>query len=143
MVQVSFSNNFNYNIHVAAMMSITTPSATPSHTTTPSEVAFSPSSSPPLVLAFLAIGLFTGAMIFIFAWRRIQLNRGWRFVTAPLYNNDNHSHVDVPVDVPKLWDLKSAGSFAWGQEKRVARFNDVRWLNLMVRIEFQMPSSSN
>jgi hypothetical protein len=41
-----------------------------------------------------------------------SIKRGRRLVTAPLYNNDNHSHVDVPVNVPKLWDFKSEGSFA-------------------------------
>jgi len=36
----------------------------------------SPVGSPPLILAFLAIGVFSVAMIAVFGWRRIQLQLG-------------------------------------------------------------------
>ncbi|KXN87779.1 hypothetical protein AN958_08163 [Leucoagaricus sp. SymC.cos] len=42
----------------------------------------SPTGSPPLILAFLAIGIFSAAMIAVFGWRRVQLGRSdnlWRY----------------------------------------------------------------
>jgi hypothetical protein len=72
---------------------------------------FSPSGSPPLILAFLAIGLFSAAMVFIF-WQRIQGNRNWRLAAMPL-NIDSALYFNLPivnVDVPKLWDLSNGGN---------------------------------
>ncbi|KAG7448760.1 uncharacterized protein BT62DRAFT_1074300 [Guyanagaster necrorhizus] len=60
---------------------------------------FTPGSSPPLILAFLAIGLFAAAMIAVFGWRRIQFSS-----TA-----DPRADVDERLrhlgQRPKLWDL--------------------------------------
>jgi hypothetical protein len=112
-----------------------------SATTSSSQDTFSPSSSPPLILAFLAIGLFSAAMVFIF-WRRIQGNRNWRLAATPL-NIDHALYFNLPivnVDVPKLWDLSNGGIFARGQgekEKGAAAAglsSDVLWVNLMVHI---------
>ncbi|KAF8814671.1 hypothetical protein BYT27DRAFT_7249719 [Phlegmacium glaucopus] len=101
-------------------------------TDTPS--SFTPIKSPPLVLAFLAIGLFSGAMIFVFSWRRIQLRRGWSFITVVPLNNmnantANHSDVESPIVYltrPNLWDLTSERS---GDKKGPEV--DIRWINLM------------
>lgn len=88
--------------------------------------------SSPLILAFLAIGLFSIAMTFIF-WRRIQANSGWRLTAS---DDINRSFFDLPiidVDIPKLWDLSNAGSF--NREKGgVDTEADVRWANVMVYI---------
>ena len=99
--------------------------------------AFSPTSSPPLILAFLAIALFAVAMVFIF-WRRIQSNRGWT-LSLP---NMNRPFVEptaiIHAEVPKLWDLTSKWSFVWGQEQKgtAGLEDDVRWVNLMVCVRY-------
>ena len=111
---------------------------------------FSPSSSPPLILAFLAIGLFSAAMVFVF-WRRMQVNRGpWRLATAmPLNNIEGSLYFNLPIvstDAPKLWDLSNGGIFARGhqcQQEGVAGLSDVIWDNLMVHIVLFFPSSSS
>lgn len=112
----------------------------PSATISSEEEALSPSSSPPLILAFLAIGLFSAAVVFVF-WRRIQGNRGgWRLTTTPLDNNNDHSfYFNLPIvniDVPKLWDLSNGGNFARGGQGNKERglSSDVIWDNLMVHI---------
>lgn len=102
---------------------------------------FSPSSSPPLILAFLAIGLFSAALVFIF-WRRIQGNRNWRLNATPLdidrslyFNLSN-----INVVAPKLWDLSNGGIFLRGQgEKEGASPSDVTWVNLMVHMNIFFP----
>jgi len=109
--------------------STATASATALHKT-----ALSPSSSPPFVLSFLSISLFSVAMIFIF-WRRIHLNRRWRMTVLDL--NINRSHLELPIineDVPKLWNLRNGRNFVLGREKGgigVGSQSDVRWINLM------------
>lgn len=48
----------------------------------PSNPSQSPVGSPPLILAFLAIGIFSAAMIAVFGWRRVQFGRDaglWRY----------------------------------------------------------------
>lgn len=116
------------------MTTVLQPTSTQSTTSSPGD-ALSPTSSPPFVLSFLAIGLFSSAMIFIF-WRRIRVNRAWR---ATIINiNINRSYVELPIhhdDIPKLWDIRSRENFAWGQEKEgvgVGPESNVRWVNLMV-----------
>ncbi|KAK0220306.1 hypothetical protein IW262DRAFT_1014301 [Armillaria fumosa] len=60
---------------------------------------FSPGSSPPLILAFLAIGLFAAAMIAVFGWRRIQFGS----TAGPRAGVDERlRHLG---ERPKLWDL--------------------------------------
>ena len=105
-----------------------------------SQEPFSPSSSPPLILAFLAIGLFSAAMVFVF-WRRMQGTRGgWRLTATPLDNIEHALYFNLPnvnIDVPKLWDLSNGGIFARGDqsEKEGAEgLSDVTWVNLMVHI---------
>ena len=120
-------------------------SSQPTPTSTPASNlnSFSPSSSPPLILAFLAIGLFSAAMAFVF-WRRIQGNRGWRLTASiPLNNVDHSLYFNMPfanTDPPKLWDLSNGGNFArgsnQGEKEREPGLSDVEWVNLMVHIVF-------
>ena len=113
-----------------------TSTATSSSPDTSSTSNFSPSNSPPLILAFLAIGLFSAALVFMF-WRRIQGDRGWRMTATPL-NIDRSLYFNVSninVVIPTLWDLSNGGIFARGQgEKERAGLSDVTWTNLMVHM---------
>lgn len=80
--------------------------------------------SPPLIVAFLAVGLFLAAMLTIFGWRRMVFGRGfimqpvgrmgragWEFERQPEYFGEE----------PKLWDLwshpsaDSKGPLNWEQ----------------------------
>ena len=98
---------------------------------------FSPARSPALILAFLSIGLFSVAMIFIF-WRRIQAHRRWRMRGGPL--GLDRSYLELPIidaNVPKLWDLSNAGSsFAQNEKGGTVPEVDVRWVNIMVHTYF-------
>jgi hypothetical protein len=50
-----------------------------------SEENGSPAGSPPLILAFLAIGIFSAAMIAVFGWRRVHFGRDanpWAYRTT-------------------------------------------------------------
>jgi hypothetical protein len=110
-----------------------------SATSSSSQATFSPSSSPPLILAFLAIGLFSAAIAFIF-WRRIQGNRGgWRLTTPHNIDRSLYSNLSlVNINVPKLWDLSNGGNFTRGgqgeEEGAAGLSSDVIWVNLMVHI---------
>ena len=123
-------------------------SSQPTSATTSSQETFSPSSSPPLILAFLAIGLFSAAMVFVF-WRRMQGNRGgWTLTATPINNNIERSlYFNLPIvniDIPKLWDLSNGGIFARGDQggkEGAPGLSDVIWANLMVHIVFFSPSS--
>ncbi|KAJ6459711.1 hypothetical protein C8R47DRAFT_131457 [Mycena vitilis] len=75
--------------------------AAPPPTTTdsdPSDSGFSLSASPPLILAFLAVGMFAISMVVFFGWRRMTAGR--RAWTTP-------SVVVLVGDIPKLWDVWS------------------------------------
>jgi hypothetical protein len=107
----------------------------------PVSSTFTASNSPPLILAFLAIGLFSAAIVFVF-WRRIQGSRsGWRLATTR-DNIDRSLYFNVPFanidSLPKLWDLSNGGNFARGVqgEEEGAVSSDVIWANLMVHIVF-------
>ncbi|KAJ7148704.1 hypothetical protein C8R43DRAFT_1008482 [Mycena crocata] len=77
---------------------------------------FSLSASPPLILAFLAVGMFGIAMIVFFGWRRISNGRNsW---TDP-------SEV-VPVifgETPKLWEV-------WSPQKRTREEDTAKWRDI-------------
>ncbi|KAJ7640714.1 hypothetical protein DFH06DRAFT_620405 [Mycena polygramma] len=83
----------------------TTSSSTsaPPTTTTDSDSSdsgFSLSASPPLILAFLAVGMFAISMVVFFGWRRMTAGR--RVWTTP-------SVVVSVGEIPKLWDVWSPG----------------------------------
>ncbi|KAK0449730.1 uncharacterized protein EV420DRAFT_1646723 [Desarmillaria tabescens] len=100
----------------SAVSSSTESNAAPSSSSTDSNnnsnpSFFSPGSSPPLILAFLAIGLFAAAMIAVFGWRRIQ------FGTAVGSRADVDERLRHLGKRPKLWDLwtgkRASTSDAW------------------------------
>ncbi|KAF9460034.1 hypothetical protein BDZ94DRAFT_1311893 [Collybia nuda] len=99
------------------------PSGTP--TTQGTSTLFSPGASPPLILAFLAIGLFTISMAAVFGWRRIQLGRG---VLPPLYGGDEIEFGERARrghgEKPKLWDL-------WTDMRVPGRERDISWDTIM------------
>ncbi|THV04727.1 hypothetical protein K435DRAFT_159921 [Dendrothele bispora CBS 962.96] len=76
---------------------------------------FTPGSSPPLILAFLAIGLFSAAMVAVFGWRRVHTGRalarygmmdplGRHMGDGAGTGNGRKKVVDYG-EPPKLWDL--------------------------------------
>ncbi|KAG5642360.1 hypothetical protein DXG03_002957 [Asterophora parasitica] len=83
----------------------TTPTITPTASTTPPPAApvFSPGASPPLILAFLTIGLFALSIMVVLGWRRVRgtgdngpdwIGRPWRPIwrSTPLPNDHAHYH---------------------------------------------------
>ena len=63
----------------------------------------SPVGSPPLILAFLAIGVFSVAMIAVFGWRRIQLQLGRE---TSLWGHPQQRRSTRGIDSAGLADLK-------------------------------------
>jgi len=64
--------------------------------------AFSLGASPPLILAFLAIGLFSLSMVVLVAWKRVRMSRGWRPPEPGVISPKS------PLgERPKLWDFWS------------------------------------
>jgi len=62
--------------------------------------------SPPLIVAFLAVGLFMTAMLTIFGWRRVVFGRG--FVLQPIVGDRFHAPRTGEYsyrEKPELWDL--------------------------------------
>ncbi|KAJ6588615.1 hypothetical protein B0H19DRAFT_1057763 [Mycena capillaripes] len=76
-----------------------TAASAPSNTPTDdnSDPGFSLSASPPLILAFLAVGMFAISMVVFFGWRRMTAGR--RVWVAP--------EVGSVAATPKLWDVWS------------------------------------
>ncbi|KAF7360588.1 hypothetical protein MVEN_00790200 [Mycena venus] len=75
---------------------------------------FSLSASPPLILAFLAVGMFAISMVVFFGWRRIAAGRvAW--VVPP----DNISIGETP----KLWDV-------WSPRERAQEAVTAEWHNI-------------
>ncbi|KAJ7913859.1 hypothetical protein B0H13DRAFT_458984 [Mycena leptocephala] len=90
----------------------TAPSTTP--TDSDSEPGFSLSASPPLILAFLAVGMFAISMVVFFGWRRIAAGRTiW--VPPP----DAFSIGETP----KLWDV-------WNPRERPQEAVTAHWHNI-------------
>src|ERR1700722_1734356 len=65
---------------------------------------FTPGGSPPLILAFLAIGLFTAAMIAVFGYRRIHWGRPWTSEIQVEVDRSARRRHDFG-EKPKLWDV--------------------------------------
>lgn len=102
----------------------------------------SPIGSPPLILAFLAIGIFSAAMIAVFGWRRVQFGRelgyegagrdGRRFAgvgNSDLTDSAGRGGSDSRLgEKPVLWE-------AWaGRSARVDGVDYGLWDNTMVCI---------
>lgn len=100
--------------------------------------AFSPAGSPPLILAFLAIGLFSAAMIVVFGWRRIQFGRFIIGGPQPSPFRDASKTTFVLPQKPKLWEMWNSDEVTWRQvsgssEKRTGVY-DGQWTNMMVSV---------
>ena len=78
-----------------------------------------PTASPPVILAFLAIGLFAAALIALLGYRRVTMERRW------LLNQRNGGGLGADVlEIPRLWDLGGTP---------VAVGLDGGWEDIMVR----------
>ncbi|KAG6889135.1 hypothetical protein C0995_003495 [Termitomyces sp. Mi166 len=90
--------------------STSTPHITSSHIFSRQDVHnpagdFSPGASPPLILAFLAIGLFALSMMGIFGWRRIQYTRIRGEIPGHQREADERPLRTGLGPRPRLWDL--------------------------------------
>jgi hypothetical protein len=78
--------------------------------------------SPPLIVAFLAVGLFMAAMITIFGWRRMVFGRG--FVIQPIERDRFFAMSEYFGEKPELWDL-------WSRSP-VGSTDQLEWKQVMV-----------
>lgn len=81
---------------------------------------FSPSGSPPLIVAFFAVGSFIVVMIGLFGWRRLSRSRGLDI--QPVTRLDRRDKTVSLGERPMLWDVWSdlyvrerwlTGGMAW------------------------------
>jgi len=80
--------------------------ASPTNSDNGSGQGLSISGSPPLIVAFLAVGLFLAAMLTIFGWRRVVFGRG--FVLQPIVGDGFHAPGMAEHhhgEKPELWDV--------------------------------------
>lgn len=94
---------------------------------------FTANSSPPLIVAFLAIGLFMAATIAVFGWRRMYMNRG---LTIAGYAGGPRGGVggvrrrgEEFGEKPELWDL-------WTREPTRDK-ESMKWESIMVSLVFE------
>ncbi|KAF8069108.1 hypothetical protein FPV67DRAFT_1106193 [Lyophyllum atratum] len=113
---------------------------TPTSSSKP-EPGFSPGASPPLILAFLAIGLFAVSMIGVFGWRRIQYSR----MMAAGFQDPTWMEFSVVAgrrDVgprPKLWDMwTTVGTKGEAHHER-----EMEWETIMPVAVMAIPASGN
>ncbi|KDR80198.1 hypothetical protein GALMADRAFT_242481 [Galerina marginata CBS 339.88] len=114
------------------------PSSTPTSTSSNNDNdvqqhnPFSPAGSPPLILAFLSIGLFAAAMIVVFGWRRIQFGRNsWTLGTQP---NGEGATGAMLLNKPQLWDLWNKEDTSWNQvagKEKGGHGAELQWGNIM------------
>ncbi|KAF9567176.1 hypothetical protein CPC08DRAFT_703426 [Agrocybe pediades] len=89
--------------------------------------------SPPLILAFLAIGLFSAAMIVVFGWRRVQLSRGWALGGFPVDGGGTTTTRNefILAQKPKLWDVWNAEDIDWSETSGSGGTSRHGWRNIM------------
>lgn len=87
-------------------------------------IVFSTKGSPTLVVAFLAIGLFTMTMAVLFGWRK--MNRGRLLVqpARPARVRPGKNPI-VLGEKPTLWDV-------WTRREEEEATIDLKWENIMV-----------
>ncbi|KAF9476953.1 hypothetical protein BDN70DRAFT_881731 [Pholiota conissans] len=124
-----------------------TPTATPPPPPPPPahgpNTNFSAAGSPPLILAFLAVGLFSAAMIVVFGWRRFGYGR---FTIGGLPRTPSMQHRSgesgkapfVLPKKPKLWEAWNADEVTWAEVsgrseegREVGGYRDGQWANMM------------
>ncbi|PPQ96851.1 hypothetical protein CVT26_006020 [Gymnopilus dilepis] len=117
-------------------------SETGSSNSGPPNSPFSAAGSPPLILAFLAIGLFSAAMVIVFGWRRIQYARG--LIPQGLTFDEEGMSPKASLVRPKLWDLWNEEEITWAQvsgKEKARRDSELQWANIMPLSANAVPSS--
>lgn len=104
----NLGNQFSTKASTAHYTTATvTDSSLPAMSTGNDSGSLTPNSSPPLIVAFLAIGLFMAAMIAIFGWRRLTYGRGViRVVRMASPEADSQNAMGDFRETPKLWNLE-------------------------------------
>ncbi|KAF8893219.1 hypothetical protein CPB84DRAFT_1783459 [Gymnopilus junonius] len=130
----------------SAEPSSTSPASTETTTSNSGSTSspFSAAGSPPLILAFLAVGLFSAAMIIVFGWRRIQFARALIPGGLPFVEDENSS-TRMPLVRPKLWDLWNGGEVTWTQvagNKKGGHDARLQWTNIMPLSANAVPSTA-
>ncbi|KDQ31966.1 hypothetical protein PLEOSDRAFT_154169 [Pleurotus ostreatus PC15] len=71
---------------------------------------FSPRGSPPLIIAFLAIGLFSIAMLLVCGWQRVRVASGWILPTPATSRAGGRGNFkgERLGEKPQLWDVRIA-----------------------------------
>ncbi|KAH7910127.1 hypothetical protein BJ138DRAFT_1153642 [Hygrophoropsis aurantiaca] len=99
------------------------PTNSPSDTNNPNGIdIFTTNGSPPIIVAFLAIGLFMVAMAAVFGWRRVHGNRG--LLVHQVRTSRASKKPVVLGEKPELWDM-------WTRTATSTALEDVRWENIM------------
>ncbi|KAG8216837.1 hypothetical protein J3R82DRAFT_7097 [Butyriboletus roseoflavus] len=103
--------------------SSSTPTSNSSEPTDDISDLFSSAGSPPLIVAFLSIGLFVVAMVGVFGWKRVLRSRDDQVILP------HRTHKSISLgERPMLWDV-------WADPKvpEKSRIEARRWENMMVR----------
>ena len=93
----------------------------------------SPTASPPLILAFLSVALFSAGMIAVFGWRRVHFVNSaghWGFYLGSVVPPDGFGSIPAVVDFgeePKLWNLHTNDL-----KDGMTQETDARWESIMV-----------
>ncbi|KAH0826592.1 hypothetical protein J3R83DRAFT_4950 [Lanmaoa asiatica] len=96
---------------------------------------FSSNGSPPLIVAFLAIGLFVVAMIGVFGWRRLMRSRG--LVNQPIIPNRRRKSISLGKK-PMLWDMWADTNVPEKSPTEVTRWENIT--PMAVISSFSIPS---
>ncbi|EDR08018.1 uncharacterized protein LACBIDRAFT_327243 [Laccaria bicolor S238N-H82] len=76
-----------------------------------SPVTNSPTASPPLILAFLSVALFSAGIIAVLGWKRVHFVNSaghWGFYFGSVVPSEGFGSIPAVVDIgeePRLWDL--------------------------------------
>jgi len=101
-----FQRNLGSQGTITSTSTGTTSTSAAASPTNSDDQGLSISGSPPLIVAFLAVGLFLAAMLTIFGWRRVVFGRG--FVLQPIIGDRFHAPGMAEYyygEKPELWDL--------------------------------------
>ena len=99
--------------HTSAESSLA-PLSTPSYPSFANDAqrpgTFSPRGSPPLIIAFLAIGLFSIAMLLVCGWQRVRVASGWILPTTATGRAGGRGNFkgERLGEKPQLWDVRIA-----------------------------------
>jgi hypothetical protein len=136
--QQSFSMALGNGEQSSSSSVLAAPTTTTTTNSTQSDGFFNANNSPPLILAFLAVALFIGAMVAMFGWRRVHFNevvvRGGRTVVYGIQFNVSDEMCSSCVgEKPMLWDLWTKGAPCQDPFEP----NEVGWEGVMVCSNFE------